>query len=425
MVKKTIISRIQYGSANLRRFSRGVGFLLIAIALPARADTSGVLLSASDAVRIGLNRPAIVQQLKSRLDLAESDIVEARTWANPEFSFELETSDDGPEDITERTYGLSQEFSISGRRSIQAKAAVQRRKAESLAIEHWRLNKTAEIRQLFYNVLYQQERMAVYAQMRLAMDDLETVMQERKDAGDISGYDLARLQQERSLLMAEQGHALAEKQRGTQEFLTHLGLADKTATWPGVTDTLLPQSSLKPLERLLEQAENQPDLKAIKLQTDAFASDERLARRSWIPDPTLGLGYKNTDEADGDAFIFGISLPIPVFDRNPASQQRALANRKHLQSEYALALAEKKGTIRGLWYQDRELSDAINLLDCEECKALLETANIAYQAGEIGVLEILDAHRSTFEHQMQVLTLMKEARMVRTELEMNTGGNIQ
>jgi len=416
----------QFCFCNYKCICSVVGLSLIFSVMPAWAGTSSKMLSEQDAIRMGLDRPEIKDQMQSRTTLAESDIVEAETWANPEFSYEQENMNEGSEDLYERNYMLSQEFSISGQRSIQVEAARQRLGAEAGYIEQWRLEKTAEIKQKFYEVLYRQEVMEVYKQMRSAMDSLEMVMQERKKAGDISGYDLGRLKQEKSFLVAEQSQALAEQKRFIYEFSSYIGLSDNTALeWPGVSGKLFPQEDSRSLESLLEQAAGQPGLMAMKLQAKAYETDERHAKRSWIPDLTLGIGYKDTDEEDGDAVIFGASLPIPLFDRNKASLKRAKAGRQQLQSDYRLALTEKKGAIRGLWYQDSELTDAVNLLDCAECDALLETAKIAYQAGEIGVLEILDAYRSSFDHEMQHLNLMREARMVRIELELNTGGNIQ
>jgi len=414
------------GISRARIVCQVMGLFLFFGTSPAWAENSEKLLSVQDAIRFGLSRPEIHQQMQSRTTLAESDMIEARTWANPEFSYDQETMDDGPENITERSYMLSQEFSISGQRAIQIEAARQRIDAEAGYIAQWRLEKTAEIKQKFYELLYRQEMMEVYKQMRSAMDSLEMVMQERKNAGDISGYDLGRLKQEKSFLVAEQSQAQAEQKRFIQEFSSLIGLSGNTGRhWLDVSGKLFPQEDSRPLEILLEQAADQPGLKAMKLQAKAYETDELHAKRSWIPDLTLGIGYKDTDEQDGDAILFGASLPIPVFDRNAASLKKAQAGRQQLQSEYTLALSEKKGTIRGLWYQDKELDAAVELLDCEDCNALLETAKIAYKAGEIGVLEILDAYRSAFEHRMQHLTLKREARMVRIELEMNTGGIIQ
>lgn len=414
------------GADKLRLASRVTGLFLLIGLFPAQAGSFQKIISEHDAVRYGLERPEIIQQIKSQTDLAESDVMEARTWENPEFSYDQEARNDDLGNIMERNYMLSQKVNISGQRAIRAEAAQQRRDVALLEMENWRLEKTAEIRKTFYQVLYQQQLMEIYAQISSAMDSLAKVMQERKKAGDISRYDLNRLKQEQALLMAEQRQALAEEKRLAQELFAAIGLDDEQATQrAGVTGSLFPGASAGNLEDLLEQAENHPGLTAMKLRIKAFGTDERHAKRSWLPDLDLHMGYKDTNEADADAILLGVSLPIPVFDRKAGAQQRASASRRHLQTEYTLALAEKKGSIRGLWHQDQELAAAIQALAEADSAALLETAQIAYKAGEIGILEILDAHRSAFEHQVKLLDLMKSARMVRIDLELNTGGIIQ
>lgn len=415
----------QAGPGTVKCVYGVICLILLSGTLPVWAETSGKMLSEQDAIRLGLDRPEILQQMKSCLELTESDIIEARTWENPEFSYDQENTNDGPDDITERSYMLTQKFIISGQKAIKTEAAKQRHDAMTLEIAQWRLERTTNIRKKFYEALYQQQVQEIYSQWRSGMDSLEEVMQKRKNAGDISGYDLGRLKQERSLLLAEQGQALAEQQRLKQELSADIGLIDGETYRAGVTGSLFPQTPPLPLENLLTQVPKQPGLMAMQLQTQAYATDERFAERSWLPDLTLGLGYKNIENAKGDALLFGVSLPIPVFDRNSGSRLRAQASRHQLQNKYTLALSDRKGTVRGLWHQERDLATVVRLLSEEDSTSLLETAKVAYNAGEIGVLEILDAYRSAFEHQAKLLALMKEARMVRIELELNTGGTIQ
>lgn len=314
---------------------------------------------------------------------------------------------------------------MPGLRAIKTKAARQRLDAVNQEVIQLRLERTADIRQKFYEVLYQQQLQDIFSIWRSGMDAIETVMQKRKEAGDISGYDLDRMKQERSLVLARQRRARAEHERLRQELLADIGLVNRDPNWPGVTGSLLPQTSPMPLGKILEQVASQPDLMAMHLQGKAYATDEGLAERWWSPDVTLGLGYKDIDNDDGDALLFTVSLPIPVFDRSSGARQRATANRHQQQSKYKIALSERQGKIRGLWHQSSELAEAVRPLADEDSRSLVQTAEVAYKAGEIGVLEILDAYRSSFENRAQILSLMRETRMVRIELDLITGGNIQ
>ncbi|MBC8317718.1 MAG: TolC family protein [Desulfobulbaceae bacterium] len=425
MYEKLFKTGTRLGAGTFKSVCNAIGLILLCGIVPALAGTPDTVLSEQDVLRIGLDRPEVLQHVKSSIDLAESDIIEAGTWENPEFSYDQESSNDGPDDITSRSYMLSQKVTGFGQRDIKTEAARKRLDAVTQEMSQWRLERTTDIRQKFYAVLYQQQLHDVFAKWRSGMDAMEMVMQKRMEAGDISGYDLDRLKREQSFVRAGQRQAHAEHDRMTQELLATIGLIGDVSSLPGVTGNLLPETPLPPLEKLLEKIAEQPDLLAMKLQSKAYAIDERLAQRWWLQDITLGMGVKDIENAEGDALLFKISLPIPVFNRNSRALHQAKASRLQQQNKYNLVLSERQGIVRGLWHQASELTEAVRPLTEEDCQSLVESAEIAYKAGEIGALEILDAYRISFENQAQILSIMREARMVRIELDLITGGNTQ
>lgn len=425
-MNKSLLQRgTRTGLDTARSVSGAIGFLLLLVTVPAWAGTAASLLSEQEAVALGLNRPEVIQQLESSIELAESNIVEARTWKNPELSFDQENIG-GPDNTTSRSYMLSQTLNLSGQIAIKTEAARQRLDAVTLETSQQRMERTADIRKKFYEVLYHQQLHDIFSEWRSAMDAMEAVMHTRMKAGDISGYDLSRLKREQLFVQASQRQAHAEHDRLTQELLAVTGLPGDTSPLPGVTGFLLPETLPLPLEQLLEQVTSQPDLLAIQLQTKAYATDERLANRWWLTDLTLGAGVKDGENGEGDALLLQLSMPIPLFDRNSAALTRAKASQRHLQNTYKLALSEREGKIRGLWNQASELTGTIQSLAADEnCQAIVQTSELAYKAGEIGVLEIIDAYRSSFENRAQILSLMRETRMVRIELDFITGENTQ
>jgi outer membrane protein, heavy metal efflux system len=426
MYKKLLKISTTIGAGTTRNVGSAISLILLISVLPAWAGTTSLALSEPEAIRFGLDRAEITQQMQASIEFAESDIVEASTWVNPEFSYDQQYSNDGPDNVTERSYMLSQEFDMSGRRAIRTEAARQRLDVVNQENSQWQMERTAEIRQHFYAVLYQQQLHDIFSKWRAGIDAMKIVMHKRMEAGDISGYDLGRLKREQSFVLARQRQAHAEHERLTQELLAIIGLVDGDLPLSGVTGSLLPQTPPMSLEKLLGQIAEQPDLLAMNLQRKAYATDERLAQRWWLPDVTIGVGVKDVDNADGDAVLFTASLPIPIFDRSSAAQQRAKASGRQLQNKYHLAFSEREGMIRGLWHQASELAKAARpLADEDGCRSLVNTAEVAYKAGEIGVLEIIDAYRIAFENRSQILSLMREARMVRIELDLISGGNTQ
>lgn len=400
-----------------------IALLFLAISFPANV-LSETVLSEGEAVRLGLERSDVTLQLQSLQKLAESDVVKAGILENPEFSYEQEHSNDDPDDITERSYMLSQTLDVFGKRTLKRSAATQRLHATKQEIAQWRLERSVELKQKFYMVLYQQELHDIFSIWRSGMDSMEVVMRKRLEAGDISGYDLERLMREQAFVQASQRQTHGDHELLLQELAALVGLSENKVKALRVTGSLLPETSLPPLETLLSQATKQPALLAIEQELKASALEEKLAARRWLPDITLGIGMKEVDEGEGDAVIFNMSIPLPVFDRGKADNQRAKATQVKLQSKYQIALTEKEGKIRGLWHQAGELTDASSpFVSDNACKVLVQKAEVAYREGEIGVLELLDAYRNSFENKSQILSLMLEARLARIQLDLLTGGN--
>lgn len=397
-------------------------FFLVLTVFPAwaREDGSISLLSEQEAIRLGLERSEFQQKLDAFVQIAESGPAQARAWPNPEFSYSQESSDEGPSDIIQRSYLLTQEVDLSGRRGLRIKAADNRLAAAGQEASLMRLSQAAAIRRNFYEILYQQSLKDIFQQWLTSMASMAIGMRKRQAAGDISDFDLNRFLQEQGVVEAEQSRIQAIHENSLQIFRGLIG-------WPKedsplmVSGGLLPEQEPLPLDILLARSANHPALTALQREGQALELEEQIAGRWKIPDITFGLGVQTVSRGGGDAVLFNISLPIPVLDRNKAEQQRAGADRRLARNKHSLALAEMEAEIRGLWRQVTGLTAAARRLNEQDSRFLVQTAETAYWAGEIGVFEVLDAYRSAFERQAQALSLMREARMMQIELDLLTG----
>ncbi|MGC1952954.1 MAG: TolC family protein, partial [Gammaproteobacteria bacterium] len=108
-------------------------------------------------------------------------------------------------------------------------------------------------------------------------------------------------------------------------------------------------------------------------------------------------------------------------------QQRASANALIARSEHRLALAAAEGELRGRWNEVTDLTMAAreqHRSTRESAARLIEIAEAAYRGGEIGVLELLDAYRGTYEAKLQALSMAASAREARVALDQMTEGAI-
>ena len=118
-----------------------------------------------------------------------------------------------------------------------------------------------------------------------------------------------------------------------------------------------------------------------------------LASRERIPDLTVTGGYKNQADGLRGAFV-GLSLPLPLLDRNAGRIAEAQAELSKAEARRSLTLRRAESDIRRTWEQYHSLVLRIEQMDRDllaGTRGLLETARIAYTEGEMTLLELLDA----------------------------------
>ncbi len=390
-------------------------------------SSSAPFLTAQEAVRRGLSRPAVKQRIKGRLGVAQSKVTQTSLWPNPQLWVQREAANPSGrgENIDEYVW-LAQTIDFSGRRGLRVDAAKQRVQATQLKTEFWRLGLKTEIRQRFYQVLYQQELRQMIRQWFERLEVIEAVIRKREAGGLISGYDRLRLTREQAAVRTQLQSARAAYHRIWEYLLGILGKTEDDRIYQGVAGSLLP-SAPPPLEQLLQILIQRPDLRSLEQQIDAAVLERRAATRGWIPNVTLNLGTKKAitpaGSGVGSYIVAGINLPF--FDRDQAERDRATAKAQRALGQYQLTLRDAQGAVRGRWQELRQLIEVareVRHQDVAAARDLVSMAKVAYERGEIGILELLDAYRQEAETLIRALQLEQRARQAHIELEQLTGG---
>lgn len=391
-------------------------------------SSSAPLLTAQEAVRRGLSRPAVKQRTEGRMRVARSKVTQAALWPNPQLQFQREAVNPGTGEVIEEFVWLTQKIDFSGRRGLRVDAAKQRVQATQLKTKFWRLNLITEIRQRFYRVLYQQKLRRMLEQWFERLRVIKSVTRKREAGGEISGYDRLRLTREQAAVRARLQSAKATYRRVWEYLLGILDKREDDRIYRGVAGPLLPDTP-PPLEQLLQILTQRPDLRSLEQQVDAAVLEHRAATRGWIPDVTLNLGSKRTitpvGSGVGSYVVVGINLPF--FDRDQVERDQATAKAQIARGQYQLALRDAQGAVRGRWQELRqliELTQEVHHRDVTAARELVRTAKVAYESGQIGILELLDAYRQEADALIRALQLEKSARQAQIKLEQLTGGSL-
>jgi outer membrane protein, heavy metal efflux system len=403
-------------------------------------DTPDVTAQAPAAAQDTIRRSSLgeaLQRLEShslelRLAREEAAAAEARITAagvlpNPGLSATREQLSGHPGVYHETVFQVGQTFPIGGQRGFRREAARQTTEAARARLGSIRLRLAFEVHRAYLRAAAAEADLAALAETTEVFRRVEESGRSRLAEGDISRFAQSRLQIERAryeTLLARARLALTEASRE----LTLLVAPDSA----GAGMLILPSELLGDLaavatvtdvETALLAAAGRADVRAAEAEVEAAQAALTLQRRLRIPDVTLSGGYKH--QADGyQGAVLGVSVPLPLWDRNRGGIAEAKANLVAARTRRELALRSAESEIRRAWETRRSLQERMQLIGemlLPESAGLLETARLAYAEDEMSLVELLDAADAYRGARESVTTLLAEYLSAVFELERASG----
>lgn len=125
----------------------------------------------------------------------------------------------------------------------------------------------------------------------------------------------------------------------------------------------------------------------------------RLARAQRIPDLSVGAGARRFENGDA-AFLFSLSVPLPVFNNGRAAVQQASAERSRADAQRRVTALEVEDAIAQAQADAANAATSAVTANGPALAAAEEAARIArigYREGKFGQLDLLDAERTLAE----------------------------
>ena len=400
--------------------------LTLGLAFPAAAETGR--LDEQAAIAAAQGRDDLRNATEGAVDAARAEEDEAGLWPNPTFEYERDRTKGAGGATVQDTYRLSQPVDVSGRRGLRQDAAGRRVDASRAETRQRYREAGGEARKLFHTVLMRQQAKEAAARWATRLGEAETVLAKLRTGREVSGYDARRLTRERVAAEAKVRALNADLAEAWERLRALMNWPAGTAM-PRIEGALLPPPPLG-LDDLMSRMEDRPDLQVLRAKVAASDLDRRAADRGWVPDLTLGAGLKQVDQPERSdrGVLLTVSAPLPLFDRGQAASRKAAAQSRATAGDLALARAKAEGEVRGLWRRTSELRDtALTFRESSlgSSRDLSRIAESAYRAGEMSVLELLDAHKALMEAETTAVELEFGAREAHTELTLATGESSQ
>jgi cobalt-zinc-cadmium efflux system outer membrane protein len=187
---------------------------------------------------------------------------------------------------------------------------------------------------------------------------------------------------------AELGGAEAEAETALARLNALTGSPDSyAAVAGGLLDAVPPPASSEPAFS--------PAIAAARAEREAAERRIAVERARRAPDVAVSFGVRRFQDEDATAAVFGISAPLPLFDRNRGAVAAATANAQAARARLAMAEAEQDGDRRAATAQ---VAAAAHTLDAarqaqDAASEAYRLARIGYDAGRLPLSELLAARR--------------------------------
>jgi cobalt-zinc-cadmium efflux system outer membrane protein len=332
---------------------------------------------------------------------SEARTLQAGLLPNPEIEVEVEEVGGAGArsgfDGAETTFQFGQLIELAGKRSKRERLASLEGELAGWDYEAKRLDVLTKVSFAYVGVLAAQERLTLAEELVRLSEEVMGAVEQRVEAGKDSPVDKTKAQ------VALAGTRIEQKQALQRLVAARKQLA---ATWGGTSsaferasgqlDIIFPIPSEAELMALLEQ---NPDLARWAVEMESRRAALELEKANAITDPTIFGGMQRFNEGDDTAVVFGLSLPLPVFNRNQGkileakyNLARAREQRGAVEANLYAALTEKYQALSSAFIEVTDLRNEI----LPGAESAFHAARRGYREGKFDYLTVLDAQRTFF-----------------------------
>ena len=195
----------------------------------------------------------------------------------------------------------------------------------------------------------------------------------------------------------------------------------------GVAGDLEKISKLPSIDKLLEKTAQNPD--QARWETEILLGEAKLEfeKSKRIPNVTVSAGLQRFEQTNDNALVVGLSIPIPIFDRNQGRIEEALHNIRKVKEEKRVADVRIKTELNGA-YQILSASylEAMTLKKdvLPAAKRVFEGLSEGYRQGKFRYLDVLDAQRTLFKAQATYIEALANYHETSVEVERLIGQRV-
>jgi cobalt-zinc-cadmium efflux system outer membrane protein len=381
----------------------------------ATPDSASITLST--AIHLALDQPA-ARAASYEAEAGAALVGQADRFPNPALSYLREGRQAGTRTTTVQ---IDQTIELGNKR--RARVALAQEAAGLARIESAARRQAirADVIAAYHDVLGAGHRLALAQALTGVARKTVDVAGKRVAAGKISPIDetrarLAAVDATTAFAQATAAQAIARTRLGAL-----IGRPSATIVLADDSDRL---PDAEPLAALLARAGDAAAIRRARGQVAARQAQVDVERAARVPDVTLSVGTKRDDQIGRRQAVVGLSVPLPLFNRNEDALRAALRRTDQAGEELAAARVETAAALTAAHTRYETARNEVLLLRRDvvpNAQAAYEQTLKGFEYGKFSFLDVLDAQRTWFQAQSRQWDSLDDAWRAYADIERLAG----
>jgi cobalt-zinc-cadmium efflux system outer membrane protein len=382
-----------------------------------------------DAVALALVNNPKLKAFSLELRAAEARKLQASLLPNPEIEIEVEefggTGERARFDSSETSIQLGQLIELAGKRSKRTHLATLERDLVEWNYQSKRSDVMSHVTKTFIDVLAAQEQLSLTKELVHLSEQAHFAVAQRVKAGKDSPVDETKakvaLSSTRIALERASETLASARHRLAATWGSH------SPTFKKAAGRFYKLSSVPSLGGLTGLISGNPDIARWAAEKERRRAALSLEKAKANSDIKLGGGLQYFDEGDDAALILGLSIPVPLFNRNQGNISEAVymlakveEDRKAVETNTRAALAEAVTRLSSAFSEITVLKNDVLPL----AQSAFDAASQGYREGKFEYLDVLDAQRTLFELRGKYIEALAKYHKARADAERLVGQDL-
>ena len=408
-------------------------FLLLAGKMCAQ-QVAGTL-TLKDAEQRFLERNLSLIAERYNIDMAQAQVLQAKLFENPVISLEQNVYnrlngkyfDFGKEG--EAVVEIEQVIHLAGQRNKQVRLEKINKEIAEYQFEEVMRTLRQELNEKFVEVYFLSKSIAIYEKEVNSLQALLGGMKIQQEKGNISLMEISRLESMLFSLRKEKNERENDLLTTRGELNLLLNLPEDTQVQLSLDEEVLQQLDLSQLSfaDLKAIINERPDQKIARSTVNASRANLKLQKSMAFPEFSVKGNYDRVGNFINDYFAIGVSLSVPIFNRNQGNIKAARFSIQQagVQQEYAANRADMElFTAYTSLEKATQLYQSTNMDLERNFEKLITGVNENFTRKNISLLEFIDYYDSYKETCIQLYEIKKNVFLAMENLNTVVGQNV-